>query len=307
MKKFILFASLCFLMIGASAIFAQTSSAVFHQQVDWSPNGKYLSFTGMSDYDPKTDGYETAVYTIKADGTELRKIIGDADKPFYSSWSKDGKRIVFSINVKDTKDSNIFTVKKDGTDLIQLTKDAKRNTTPAFSPDGKKIAFISNRDGDPMQIYVMNTDGSNVVRLTNNPSIGCYNPMFSPDGKKIVYYSEKGDRKDQIWVMNADGSNQTLLTGGIGHNIFPAFSHDGKKIIFSSSNREGGNTSYVDGSYVYVMNADGSNLARLSEIKSFFARFSPDGKKIAYITGKFPSTEIYIANADGSGAMKVTK
>jgi len=55
------------------------------------------------------------------------------------------------------------------------------------------------------------------------------------------------------------------------------------------------------------MNADGSALAKVGNIRSFFARFSPDGKKIAYIAGKFPETAIYIANVDGSGVMKVTK
>jgi Tol biopolymer transport system component len=55
------------------------------------------------------------------------------------------------------------------------------------------------------------------------------------------------------------------------------------------------------------MNADGSALTKVGTIKSFFARFSPDGKKIAYVSGKFPETAIYIANIDGSGVMKVTK
>ena len=108
--------------------------------------------------------------------------------------------------------------------------------------------------------------------------------------------------------MNSDGSNQTLLTGGIGHNIFPAFSPDGKRIIFSSSNRNAQTDgSYVEGSFVYMINTDGSNLTKIANLKSYFARFSPDGKKIAYISGKFPETAIYIANADGSGAMKLTK
>ena len=44
---------------------------------------------------------------------------------------------------------------------------------------------------------------------------------------------------------------------------------------------------------------------KLGNIKSFFARFSPDGKKIAYISGKFPQTAIYIANADGSNQVKI--
>jgi hypothetical protein len=55
------------------------------------------------------------------------------------------------------------------------------------------------------------------------------------------------------------------------------------------------------------MNADGSSLAKLGNIKNFFARFSPNGKKIAYVSGKFPTTAIYIANAGGTGAVQITK
>jgi Tol biopolymer transport system component len=293
------------LLITAS-VFAQQAEKVFHQSLAWSPDGKYITFTGMRDINQPAMTMKADIYTVRADGSELKKITGDAMNEFYSAWSKAG--IAFGAGTAGSKESEIYKVNRDGSNLTQLTGNAGRNSTPDFSRDGKKIAFISTRDGDKPQIYAMNADGSNVTRLTKDASLAFYNPVFSPDGKRIVYYSEKGDRKDQIWMMNADGSNQTLLTGGIGHNIFPAFSPDGKRIIFSSSNRDADKDgSYVEGSFVYVMNTDGSNLTKIANMKSYFARFSPDGKKIAYISGKFPETSIYIANADGSGAMKLTK
>ncbi len=123
--------------------------------------------------------------------------------------------------------------------------------------------------------------------------------MFSPDGKKILYYVDKGDRKDQIWVMNADGSGAIMLTGNIGHNFFPCWSADGKKIIFTSI-REG------DQRGLYLMNADGTNVTRWGTSNGFMARFSPDGKRVAYVVGEFPKSGIYIANADGSNVKKLT-
>lgn len=295
-----------FVVVVAAALTAGAQTAIFHQDVSWSPDGKYLAFTGMHDFDRAANTFKADIYVIRADGSDFRKISGDEKNEFYTSWAKG--RIVYGAEVPGTKQSDIFTANADGSDVRQVTKSPSRNSTPAFSRDGKRIAFVSTRDSEKYQLYTMNADGSNVTRLTNDPTVGYFIPQWSPDGKRIVYYAEKGDGKDQVWVMNADGSNKTLLTADIGHNIFPGWSADGKKIIFSSSKRDADSSgSFVDGSFLYTMNADGSSLAKVGNIKSFFARFSPDGKKIAYIAGKFPETAIYIANPDGSGVVKITK
>lgn len=288
-------------------VFAQEASPMFYQSLAWSPDGKYLTFTGMRDINMKDKPMKADIFVMRADGSDLKKITGDESNEFYSSWGKG--RIAFGVTKPGTRETEIYLANPDGSNLTAITKaGAGRNATPDISRDGKRIAFISTRDGEKMQIYTMNADGSNVTRLTKDDTVGYYNPTWSPDGRRIVYYSEKGDQKDQVWVMNADGSNQTLLTAGVGHNIFPAFSQDGKRIIFSSSRREENPTgTYVDGSFVYVINVDGSNLTKLANIPSFYARLSPDGKRIAYIAGKFPENAIYIANADGSGAVRVTK
>jgi Tol biopolymer transport system component len=304
MKNLLIVAAI--ILLFAHWSFCQQPSSMFIQDVSWSNDGKYLAFTGMHDFDQQAHTFKADIYVIRTDGSDMRMISRGDRNEFYTAWAKG--RVAFSAEKPGTKDSDIFIANSDGSDLRQVTKGPGKNTTPSISKDGKLIAFISTRDGAKHQIYVVNADGSNVTRLTKDDSIGYFNPQISADGKRIVYYAEKGDVLDQVWVMNSDGSNQTLLTGGIGHNIFPGWSADGKRIIFSSSKRDkndGG--SYVDGSYLYIMNSDGSGLTKLGDIKSFFARFSPDGKKIAYITGKFPNASIYISNADGSGAMQVTK
>ena len=299
-----LFTSLAIILVGAFCSMAQM--AMFQQDVSWSPDGKYLAFTGMHDIDQKANTLKADLYVVRADGSDFRKISGDDKNEFYTSWAKG--RIAFSAQDPATKMSDIYTANPDGSDIRQVTKGGGKNSTPSLSRDGKRIAFVSTRDGAKYQIYTVNADGSNLARLTSDTAVGYFNPQWSPNGKRIAYYAEKGDGKDQVWTMNADGSNKTLLTADVGHNIFPGWSPDGKKIIFSSSKRDANSSgSYVDGSFLYTMNADGSALAKLGNIKSFFARFSPDGKKIAYVSGRFPETAIYIANADGSGSTKITK
>jgi Tol biopolymer transport system component len=122
------------------------------------------------------------------------------------------------------------------------------------SPEGK-IAFSSMLDGD-REIYVMDPDGSNLVKLTDNSACDVY-PNWSPDGTKIAFASDR-DGNFEIYVMNADGSNQTRLTYNQAEDTTPVWSPDGSKIAFLSNR---------DGNYeIYVMNADGSEQINLTNL-----------------------------------------
>jgi len=86
--------------------------------------------------------------------------------------------------------------------------------------DSEKIAFYSNRDGN-YEIYVMNSDGTGVTRLTNNAAEDSY-PSFSADGTKIAFYSNR-DGKDEIYVMNSDGTGVTRLTNNVAADYRPSW------------------------------------------------------------------------------------
>jgi Tol biopolymer transport system component len=292
MKK--IFFTFTVLIICSFGVFAQSS--VFYQEANWAADGKSISFSLYRKAAPADKLLSYEIYVSGADGSNLQKI---ADNATWTSWSKDGKRLLFSRSSTDRKTSDIFSIKKDGSDLVQLTREGRRNSHPAYSPDGQKIAFTSTRDVDKNQIYLMNSDGTSVTRLTVDPAVGHFNPMWSPDGTKLVFYAEKGDQKDQVWTINIDGTNQTLLTHNLGHNTFPSFSPDGKLIVFNSKRDE------QQG--IYTMNSvDGSNLKPLGDLKSFYARYSPNGKKILFIVGGFPSNDLYIADAEGTHQLKIT-
>ena len=160
------------------------------------------------------------------------------------------------------------------------------------------ITFSSARDGN-FAIYVMNADGSNQTRLTNN-SPGEFFPAFSPDGQRIVFYADPDNVSNEIYVMNSDGSNQTRLTTNTVNDSNPAFSPDGRKIVFQSDR---------DGNFgIYVMNADGSNPSRLTNNADgdFYPAFSPDGRKIAFTSSRDGNYEIYVMDADGSNQTRLT-
>jgi Tol biopolymer transport system component len=276
-----------------------TAAAVektFYQDVAWSRDGRSIAFTAMHHAGEKE--MRSGIFVMRSDGTEPARVTDDATVAFYVSMSPDGKRVAYAVNMGE-KQSDIFVSTLDGAKPLRLTRGGY-NHTPAWSPDGRRIAFISDRDGGPPQIYVMNVDGSNQTRLTKDETRD-YNPAWSPDGRRITYYAERGDRKDQVWVMNADGREAKLLTGGVGHNIFPAFSSDGARVVFTSK-REGDEFFHI-----YSVKTDGTDLRKLCEQEAFFARPSPDGKKIAFTAGRFPESAIYVMNSDGTGVTRLTK
>ena len=190
------------------------------------------------------------------------------------------------------------------TTLARLTNNSAMDDRPAWSPDGRRIAFSSNRDGKK-EIYVMDVDGSNVKRITNNLADDV-NPSWSPDGSRIVFDSER-DGNREIYVMDADGGNQIRLTRDNALDSTAAWSPDGNLVAFAS-NRDTGlpyNPYNLD---IYVMNADGSNVRRIVDDPEYDVgpQWSPDGRKIVFMTGRNGNFDVYEMNADGTGQKNLT-
>ena len=159
----------------------------------------------------------------------------------------------------------------------------------------EKIAFASDRDGN-YEIYVMNSDGSNQTRLTNNSALDTY-LSWSPDGSKIVFTSDR-DGNYEIYVMNSDGSNQTRLTNNSSWDGYPAWSPDGTKIAFASN--------ITGSSNIYTMNTDGTGKTRITNGPgdSDEPDWSPDGTKIAF--EKCVMCKIMTINPDGTNEINIS-
>jgi hypothetical protein len=172
---------------------------------------------------------------------------------------------------------------------------------PTASAVGR-IVFDSNRGGDYRNIYAMDADGGNVVRLTTEETSDFAGP-WSPDGQRIAF-TRFGLTTSDIWVMNADGSDQIALTDSPQVDEgFPAWSPDGQRLAYTTR-RDGNNE-------VYVMNADGSNPVRLTDnlADDFAPSWSPDGSHIAFVSDRDSSPgvyDIYVMNADGSAVTRLT-
>ena len=236
-------------------------------------------------------------------------ILSSISPPALSTFLGENSKIAFSSD-RDGNSLAIYVMNAaDGTNTTRLTYnpvDHDKDRDSRWSPDGKKIAFASSfRDvsGHDLkgEIYVMNADGTNTTRLTNNIDFD-RSPSWSPDGEKIAFTSDR-DGNTEIYVMNAaDGSGQTNISNSPAREYYPSWSPDGEKIAFVSD--RDGNTE------IYVMNAaDGTNTTRLTYISAIDdePRWSPDGEKIAFTSDRDGNTEIYVMNAtDGSDVARLT-
>ena len=166
-----------------------------------------------------------------------------------------------------------------------------------------KIAFSSFNPADPndsYNIYVMDADGANIIKLTNN-SADDYHPSWSPDGSQIVYESNLDGDKD-IYVMDADGTNIIKLTNNSADDYHPTWSPDGSQIVFASLLDGGSDTD------IYVMDADGTNIIKLTSNskRETFPMWSPDGSKITFDSDRDGDTDIYVMDADGANVVQMT-
>jgi Tol biopolymer transport system component/phage gp46-like protein len=183
------------------------------------------------------------------------------------------------------------------TGLKRLTDYSAIAGRPDWSPDGKKIAFAA-RIRNRADIYVMNTDGTQVQSLTANPALDM-EPSWSPDGERIAFFSGR-DGQNEIYVMNADGSGVERLTDNPAADTRPRWSPNGKRIVFTSK-RDGNGE-------IYVMNADGSGVERLTNnpAADYLPSWSPTGEQIAFVSNRDSIADIYIMNVDGSGQKNLT-
>ncbi len=178
---------------------------------------------------------------------------------------------------------------------------------PAWSPDGKHIAFVSGRDHNSA-IWVMDDDGRNVRRLTENRWMDA-SPAWSPNGTQIVFerYHDRvgnsaalpGKSATDIFVLALDDGFATQLTIGPEPDAGPIWLPGSNQIAFESY-REGN-------AGIYLIEADGGDIQMLWDETAaiHWPAWSSDGTRIAFVKSTGGLLVLFVMAADGSDVRRI--
>lgn len=254
--------------VEGNEILPMTAKGYSAENPQWSPDGKYLSFTAS-----RNTGEKTQVWILDRRGGEAQQLTDIEQGVSGYQWSPDSRRLLLMIRDKSEDDSDepqpyvidrlqfkrdytgyldrrrthIYTFTPGDTSAVQLTFGDYDQSGPAWSPDGENIAFSSNRTDNPdgntnSDIWVVDANlgekEAGLIQVTTNPGSD-HSPAWSPDCSRITYITNTEPEK--IWyatnhlaIAQADGNGEEhVISWEIDRNISnPGFSDDAESIWF---------------------------------------------------------------------------
>ncbi|MDB6080804.1 MAG: hypothetical protein JWO53_76 [Chlamydiia bacterium] len=225
------------------------------------PDGKKIIFASshedpqllQAEYEQSAPGYKREggnysweftpymnIYEANPDGSHLVALTTGPTYHAECAYSPDGTHIVFASNLNGRM--NLYTMKADGSDVRQVTHSARSyNGGPFFSPDGSQIIYRADPDKPHyLQIYLMNRDGTDSKKLTNNSAVN-WAPYFHPNGKVVAFTTSlHGHAHYEIYLLEVATGKQCRLTHNSSFDGLPSFSKDGSKIVWTSKRGDDG-------------------------------------------------------------------
>jgi TolB protein len=213
----------------------------------FSPDGTHIIGNAQREGD---SGFR--VYTLKIDGTDIRRIEDKGDDAC-SFYFPDGKRIIWT-STKDHPElaksnysnptaypqgSELYTSNLDGTDVKRLTNNTVYDAEVSVAPNGKWILFGSERSGK-MELWRAGIDGSNPVQITHLGGWELGGSFLFRDGKTIIFRAwrssdaaaHKSPLPMTLYTIQADGTGLKALTHDDSTNWSPFPAPDGHHYVF---------------------------------------------------------------------------
>jgi Tol biopolymer transport system component len=245
------------------------------------------------------------VYIASPDGQHVMRVTDTPANESAPFWSND-LRLVFS-----TWGDNVSTVYAASARSPEPTVIGEvSGRSPIISPDGKKLIY-SRGMYPSLHLEESALDGSAVRQITTTPA-ATFNGVYSPDQTQVAFARADSTRQLQVWVMNTDGSGERQLTrfaAADGGPQWPAWSPDGKRLAIQAG-RYSREKPDENESHIWIIDVATGAATRLNahsryldETPSWF----PDGRRLAFQSDRTGRMEVWVMNADGSGATQITR
>ncbi len=232
--------------------------------IDWTPDGQDIIFASR--------GREGAgLWRIAASGGVPVRVAtaGEGESVRQPSVARHGRRLTYEQRFAD---ANIWAIRQGRLGRKPLIRSTRWESNPQFAPDGARIAFASDRSGSP-EVWIVNADGLNPIKLTHFGGPLVRMPRWSPDGRQIAF-DARVDGNADIYLIDANGGEPVRLTEDEAANVAPSWSHDSTTVYFSSDR---------SGSWeVWRIPSSGGRPTRVTYQGGYNAFESPDGRMLYY-------------------------
>lgn len=285
-------------IIGKDKTLRLTTDPAKDESPAWSPDGRYIAFRRRGK--PKD-----AIYVIPAVGGPERKLLtsklSETDENCLD-WSPDGKYLAYVDPGPNWSESISLLAVNNPKDKRPLTTPyGQWDYFPHFSPDGQTVAFV--RFAETRDIWEVRTAGGEPKRLTFDDT-SIYGLDWTPDGAYIVFSSDRLGGNLRIWKVSISGGQPELLSmpTPIGEEI--SLSRHGCRLAYTQ--REwNSNIWRYEARRMTGQSALATKLIA-SEGYNAFPQFSPDGKRVAFVSSRSGSWEIWVCDSDGSNPQQLT-
>ncbi len=300
-------------LIGTETPLRLTTNPAADSSPTWSPDGRYIAFLRQS---AEGNGF----YIVPALGGAERKLanagrqIVTVDDPGRTAWRPNGEWGGECLAVADSEAPaepvGLFLLSVETGEKRRLTSPPRNffagDWNPAFSPDGKMLAFTrAVNNGINLDVYTVAVSGGDPRRLTFDGA-HVKSLAWTPDGREIVFSSSRGGSVNTatLWKVPAAGGAPERLAG-VGQNAFTlALDRQANRLAYEQRIRD---------SNIYRIDAsDSTSLSNLSTrlISSTFQddspAYSPDGKRIVYVSDRTGSKELWLCDSDGANPLQLT-
>jgi Tol biopolymer transport system component len=279
-------------LVGAATELQLTKHSGADYYPVWSPDGQYIAFYR---YEPGASGF----YMVSAFGGQERRITNDDVEISGMAWLPDGHRLVASNFSEASRSSPLIEISLDTGQQRALTSppaNSLGDAWPAISPDGKILAFVrmSSRASD---ICFASLNGADLRcwPFQGNWPEGI---AWTPSGDGIIVSAIRAG-PHQLWRCRLDGASSSALTSGEEEASFPTSS---AYVLHHRSVNVWG----LDVGSFSPVNPAGARPIASSTRQQMDPAFSPDGRKIAFLSDRTGAQEIWVADLETQSSTQLT-